>query len=40
MNKYAHIDENNILKGFYDDSVHDSIPTPKVSLTEEQYKTA
>jgi len=40
MAKYAHIDENNILKGFYDDSVHDSIPTPKVSLTEEQWQTA
>jgi hypothetical protein len=40
MSKYAHIDENNILKGFYDDSVHDSIPTPKVSLTDEQWQTA
>lgn len=40
MSKYANIDENNILKGFYDDAVHDSIPTPKVSLTEEQWKTA
>jgi len=40
MGKFAHIDENNIVKGFYDDAVHDSIPTPKVSLTDEQWKTA
>jgi hypothetical protein len=40
MAKYAHVDENNILKGFYDDAVHDSIPTPKVSLTDEQWQSA
>tara|TARA_R100001460_G_scaffold55594_2_gene94955 strand:- start:1991 stop:2326 length:336 start_codon:yes stop_codon:yes gene_type:complete len=40
MSKYAHIDENNILKGFYDNEVHDSIPTPNVSLTDEQWQTA
>ena len=40
MAKYAHIDENNILKGFYDDDVHDSIPTPNVSLTEKEWQTA
>ena len=40
MAKYAHIDENNIIKGFYDDDVHDSIPTPNVSLTEKQWQSA
>lgn len=40
MTKYAHIDGNNILQGYYDDAVHDSIPTPKVSLTDDQWQSA
>ena len=39
-NKYAHIDENNIIKGWFDDEVHDSIPEPKIEVTEEQWQTA
>ena len=40
MAKNAQIDEKKILKGFNDDAVHDSIPTPKVSLTDEQWQSA
>jgi len=38
--KYAHIDENNIIKGWFDDELHDSIPEPKIEVTEEQWQTA
>ena len=38
--KYAHIDENNKLLGFYDNEVHSEIPEPKIQLTEEQWKNA
>ena len=36
--KYAHIDENNLLLGFYDDQINKTIPTPNVQLTEQQWK--
>jgi len=39
MNRYAYIDENNIIKGWYDDG-HSSIPEPNIKITEEQYKNA
>tara|TARA_B100000212_G_scaffold104552_2_gene77321 strand:- start:2901 stop:3233 length:333 start_codon:yes stop_codon:yes gene_type:complete len=39
MNRYAQIDKNNIIKGWYDDG-HSSIPTPNIKVTEEQYKNA
>jgi len=39
MNRYAYIDENNIIKGWYDDG-HSSIPKPNIKITEEQYKNA
>jgi len=36
--KFAHIDENNMLLGFYDDDVHEEIPSPNVEVTEEQWE--
>ena len=38
--KYAHIDENNKLLGFYDNEVHSEIPEPKIQLTKEQWQNA
>tara|TARA_B100001287_G_scaffold149689_1_gene126045 strand:+ start:966 stop:1298 length:333 start_codon:yes stop_codon:yes gene_type:complete len=40
MAKIAHIDENNFLLGFYDDTIHTKIPEPNVTLTEEQWSNA
>lgn len=36
--KYAHIDADSTLQGFYDDNEHESIPTPNVQITEDQWK--
>ena len=38
--KYAHINENNIIQGWYDDEVHSSIPEPKIEVAKEQWQTA
>jgi len=38
--KYAHIDENNKLLGFYDNEIHSVIPEPKIQITEEQWQNA
>jgi hypothetical protein len=35
--KYAHIDSNNKLLGWYSDDVHSTIPTPNVVVTDEQW---
>ena len=35
--KYAHIDRNNKLLGWYSDDVHSTIPTPNVVVTDEQW---
>lgn len=40
MAKFAHIDENNKLLGWYDDEVHNSIPEPKIKVSEEQHAEA
>ena len=40
MAKYAHINSNNIIQGWYDDSIHTNIPTPKIQVTDEQHQTA
>ena len=40
MAKFAHIDSNNILQGWYDDEIHDSIPTPNVEVTDAQWQTS
>ena len=36
--KYAHIDSNNKLLGWYSDDVHSTIPTPNVVVTDEQWQ--
>lgn len=38
--KYAHIDSNNKLLGWYSDDVHSTIPTPNVVVTDEQWQTS
>ena len=38
--KYTHVDENNIIKGWFDDEVHDSIPEPNIEVTEQQWQKA
>jgi len=38
--RYAHINANNRLLGWYADEVHSTIPTPKVVVTDEQWQTA
>ena len=38
--KYAHIDENNKLLGWYDDKIHKVIPKPNIEVTEEQWQNA
>ena len=38
--KIAHINENNKLLGWYDSSIHRTIPTPNIQVTEEQWQLA
>ena len=38
--KYAHINENNQLLGWYDSEIHQSIPTPNIQVTDEQWQEA
>ena len=38
--KYAHINENNQLIGWYDSEIHDNIPTPNIEVTDEQWQEA
>ena len=39
--KYAHLEENtNKLLGWYDDSIHQEIPTPNIEVTEEVWQEA
>lgn len=38
--KYAHINENNKLLGWYDKDIHDVIPTPNIAVSEEVWKNA
>ena len=38
MRYYAHIDHNNRLLGYYNDGLHDTIPTPNVELTYDQWQ--
>ena len=37
--KYAYIENNKIL-GWYDDDIHDIIPTPNIEVSDEQWKEA
>ena len=36
--KYAHVDENNMLLGYYDDQIHATIPTPNIALSDEEWQ--
>jgi hypothetical protein len=38
--KIAHIDKNNKLLGWYDAGIHETIPKPNVSISEEQWTLA
>ena len=38
--KIAHIDENNIILGWYDSEIHQAIPTPNIQVTDEQWQYA
>lgn len=40
MTKYAHINSENILQGWYDSEVHTTIPTPNIEVTDEQWQIA
>lgn len=35
--KYAHIDENNKLLGWYSKEIHSELPTPIIEVTDEQW---
>jgi len=37
---YAHIGPDNRLLGYYTDDLHDTIPTPNIELTHEQWLTS
>lgn len=38
--KYAHINENGQLLGWYDKEIHTSIPTPNIEVSDEQWQIA
>jgi hypothetical protein len=39
--KYAHYDtDNGSIIGFYDDDVHEAIPSPNLQLTDDEYEQA
>ena len=38
--KYAHIDNNNKLLGWYDKDIHSEIPEPNIEVSEEQWQEA
>lgn len=38
--KYAHIDSKGLIQGWYDNTIHSSIPTPNIEVTESQWKNA
>jgi len=38
MTKYAHINSDNILQGWYDSEMHTTIPTPNIEVTNEQWQ--
>ena len=40
MKYYAHISPDNRLLGYYTDDLHDTIPTPNIELTHEQWLTS
>lgn len=38
--KYAHIDDNGQILGWYEDEIHDVIPTPNVQVAEDVWQHA
>lgn len=36
--KYAHIEENGKIIGWYDESIHTSIPTPNIEVSDEVWQ--
>ena len=38
--KYAHINENGQLLGWYDKEIHTSIPTPNIEVSDDIWQTA
>ena len=38
--KYANINENNKILGWYDDLVHKNIPTPNIEITDDVWRNA
>lgn len=38
--KYAHIDKNGQLLGWYDEDIHASIPTPNIEVSDEEWQNA
>lgn len=34
---FAHIDENNMLLGWYDDTIHTNIPEPNIEVSKENW---
>lgn len=38
--KYAYIDKNGQLLGWYDDEIHTSIPTPNIEVSDEAWQNA
>lgn len=38
--KYAHLDKENKILGWYDDSIHSKIPTPKIEVDENDWQEA
>ena len=38
--KYAHIDDNNKLLGWYDPAIHTDIPEPNIEILDEQWQIA
>nr|DAO17150.1 MAG TPA: hypothetical protein [Caudoviricetes sp.] len=37
--KYAHYDKNTKrLLGYYDDEIHDTIPTPNIEISDEEWR--
>lgn len=38
--KYTHLDKENKMLGWYDDSIHSIIPTPNIEVTDEVWQEA
>ena len=38
--KYAHLDKENKILGWYSDDIHSNIPTPNIEVTEEVWQEA